>query len=139
MTIQVDVVSAEGAIFSGTAEYVCVPAEMGEIGVYPNHAPLLARVNAGMVRIRAPDKPGEEAIFVSGGMLEIQPNAVTILSDTAIRWADLDEAKAIEARSRAEEAMKSHVSAKDFARAEAELARAMAQLQAIERFVKKRG
>jgi len=104
MTIHVDVVSAEESIFSGVAEFVAVPAEMGELGIYPRHAPLLTRLKPGSVRIKIPDQAEEELIYVSGGILEVQPNVVTILSDTAMRGQDLDEAKALEAKQKAEEA-----------------------------------
>jgi len=106
MTIHVDVVSAEQEIFSGLAEVVIVPAQMGEVGIYPRHAPMITRIKPGSVRIRIPDQAEDELIYVSGGMLEVQPSIVTILADTAIRGADLDEAKALEAKVRAEEAMK---------------------------------
>ena len=138
MTIHVDVVSAEESLFSGIAEFVAVPAEMGELGVYPRHAPLLTKVKPGAVRIKVPDQEEEVLIFVSGGMLEIQPNVVTVLSDTAIRGKDLDEAKANEAKRKAEEAMKDRSSEMDYAKAQAELAEAIAQLQAIEK-LRKRG
>lgn len=131
MTIHVDVVSAEESIFSGLAEFVVVPAEMGEVGIYPRHAPMLTRIKPGSVRVKRPDQTEEELIYVSGGMLEVQPNLVTILSDTAIRGKDLDEAKAAEAKQHAEEAMKDRSSAMDYAKAQAELAEAIAQLAAI--------
>lgn len=131
MTIHVDVVSAEESIFSGLAEFVVVPAEMGEVGIYPRHAPMLTRIKPGSVRVKRPDQAEEELIYVSGGMLEVQPNLVTILSDTAIRGKDLDEAKAAEAKQHAEEAMKDRSSAMDYAKAQAELAEAIAQLAAI--------
>ena len=138
MTIHVDVVSAEESIFSGTAEFVVVPAEMGEVGIYPRHAPLLTRIKPGSVRLKRPDQAEEELIYVSGGMLEVQPNVVTILSDTAIRGKDLDEAKAVEAKQRAEEAMKDRSSSMDYAKAQAELAEAIAQLAAIKK-IRKQG
>lgn len=131
MTIHVDVVSAEESLFSGTAEFVVVPAEMGEVGIYPRHAPMLTRIKPGSVRVKKPDQAEEELIYVSGGILEVQPNLVTILSDTAIRGKDLDEAKAAEAKQRAEEAMKDRSSAMDYAKAQVELAQAIAQLAAI--------
>ena len=133
MTIHVDIVSAEAALFSGTAEYVVVPAEMGEVGIYPRHTQMLTRIKPGSVRIKKPQEDGEDVIFVSGGILEVQPHVVTILSDTAVRGADLDEARAQEAKQRAEEAMKNRTSAMEYAQAEAELAVAIAQLQAIEK------
>lgn len=138
MTIHVDVVSAEESFFTGIAEFVIIPAEMGELGVYPRHAPLLTRMKAGAVRVKVPDQEEEVVIFVSGGILEVQPNAVTILSDTAIRGKDLDEAKANDAKKKAEEAMKNRTSEMDYAKAQAELAEAVAQIQAIEK-LRKRG
>jgi len=136
MTIHVDIVSAEAAIYSGLAEYVIVPAEMGEVGIYPRHTPLLSRLKPGSVRIKSPDKTEEDVIYVSSGMLEVQPGVVTILSDTAIRGADLDEARALEAKRTAEEAMKDRSASMDYARAQAELAEAVAQLAAIEKLRK---
>ena len=133
MTIHVDVVSAEQAIFSGIAEVVIVPAKMGEVGIYPQHAPMLTNIKPGSVRIKIPDQAKEEVIYVSGGMLEVQPGVVTILADTAVRGADLDEAKAIEAKQRAEEAMKDRSSAMDYARAQIELAESIAQIATIEK------
>jgi F-type H+-transporting ATPase subunit epsilon len=138
MTIHVDVVSAEESLFSGVAEFVAVPAEMGELGIYPRHAPLLARIKPGTVRVKLPNQEEEETIFVSGGMVEVQPNVVTVLSDTAIRGKDLDEAKAQEAKRLAEEALRDRSSAMDYAKAQAELAEAVAQLAAIQK-LRKRG
>ena len=138
MTVHVDIVSAEQSIFSGLAEFVSAPAQMGEVGIYPRHAPMLTRIKPGAVRIKLPDQEEEELIFVSGGMLEVQPSVVTILADTAIRGNDLDEAKATEAKQRAEEAMKDRSSAIDYAKAQAELAEAVAQLAAIQK-LRKRG
>ncbi len=137
MTIHVDIVSAEAAIYSGLAEFVVVPAEMGEVGIYPRHAPMITRIKPGSVRVKAPDREEEDLIYVSGGILEVQPGVVTILSDTAIRGADLDEARALEAKRQAEEAMKNRASAMDYARAQAELAEAVAQLAAIQKLRKK--
>lgn len=137
MTIHVDIVSAEAAIYSGLAEFVVVPAEMGEVGIYPRHAPLITRIKPGSVRIKSPDRPEEDLIYVSGGILEVQPGVVTILSDTAIRGADLDEARALEAKRQAEEAVKDRSSAMDYAKAQAELAEAIAQLSAIQKLRKK--
>ena len=131
MTIHVDIVSAENALFSGVAEYVIVPAEMGEVGIYPRHTQMLTRMKPGSVRIKIPDIAEEELIYVSGGMLEVQPYLVTILSDTAIRGKDLDEAQALEAKKQAEVAMKNHSSAMDYAKAQIELAEAIAQIAAI--------
>ena len=136
MTIHVDIVSAEASIYSGLAEFVVVPAEMGELGIYPRHTPLLTRIKPGSVRIKSPDKAEEDLIYVSGGILEVQPGVVTILSDTALRGADLDEARVLEAKRQAEEAMKDRTSSMDYARAQAELAEAVAQLAAIEKLRK---
>ncbi len=137
MTVHVDVVSAEESIFSGLAEVVIVPGEMGELGIYPRHAPLLTRIKPGSVRIKVPNQSEDTLIYVSGGMLEVQPNLVTILADTAIRGADLDEARALEAKRAAEEAMKNRTSDIDYAHAQAELAEAIAQLQAINKLRKR--
>jgi F-type H+-transporting ATPase subunit epsilon len=137
MTIHVDIVSAEASIYSGLAEFVVVPAEMGEVGIYPRHAPMITRIKPGSVRIKAPDRAEEDLIFVSGGILEVQPGVVTILSDIAIRGADLDEARALEAKRAAEEAMRDRSSAMDYAKAQAELAEAIAQLAAIQKLRKK--
>jgi F-type H+-transporting ATPase subunit epsilon len=137
MTIHVDVVSAEESIFSGLAEFVVAPAAMGEVGIYPRHAPLLSRIKPGAVRLKLPDQAEELVIFVSGGILEVQPGVITVLADTAIRGHDLDEAKALEAKRAAEEAMKDRSSQVDYARAQAELAEAMAQLQTLQKLRKK--
>lgn len=139
MTVHVDVVSAEASIFSGLAEFVVVPGEMGELGIYPRHAALLTRIKPGSVRIKCPDQEQEELIYVSGGMLEVQPGVITILSDTAIRGGDLDEARALEAKQAAEEAMKNRTSDINYAQAQAELAEAVAQLRAIQQLRKKSG
>jgi F-type H+-transporting ATPase subunit epsilon len=137
MSVHVDVVSAEESIFSGLAEMVVVPGEQGELGIYPRHAPLLTRIKPGSVRIKLADKQGEEAlIYVSGGILEVQPNVVTVLADTAIRGADLDEARALEAKRAAEEAMKNRTSDVDYAKAQSELAEAIAQIHAIQKLRK---
>jgi len=137
MSVHVDVVSAEESIFSGLAEMVIVPGELGELGIYPRHAPLLTRIKPGAVRIKLAEKQGEETlIYVSGGILEVQPNVVTVLADTAIRGADLDEARALEAKRAAEEAMKDRTSDIDYAQAQSELAEAIAQLQAIQKLRK---
>lgn len=135
-TMHVDVVSAEQQLYSGEAEFVTAPAEMGEVGVYPHHAPLLTRMKPGTVKIRVPNQAKEEVIYVSGGILEIQPGSITVLSDTAIRGQDLDEARALEAKGRAEEAMRNRTSDMDYARAQAELAEAIAQIAAIEKLRK---
>ena len=133
-TIQVEVVSAEESIFSGEAEFVVLPGEVGELGVYPNHTPLITRIKAGAVRIRVPGESRDELIFVAGGILEVQPNMVTVLADTAIRGADLDEARANEARRAAEEALTNAKSKMDLARAHSELAAVTAQIQTIRRY-----
>jgi len=138
MTLHLDIVSAEAAIYSGLAEFVVVPAEMGEVGIYPRHAPLLTRIKPGSIRIKSPDKAEEDLIYVSGGILEVQPGVVTILSDTAIRGADLDEARVLEAKKQAEEAMANRSGAMEYAQAQAELAQAVAQLQAIDKLRKHR-
>ena len=133
-TIQVEVVSAEESIFSGAVEFVVLPGEVGELGVYPNHTPLITRIKAGAVRIRVPGENRDELIFVAGGILEIQPNLVTVLADTAIRGNDLDEARANEARRAAEEALTNAKSKMDLARAHSELAAVTAQIQTIRRY-----
>jgi F-type H+-transporting ATPase subunit epsilon len=130
MTIHVDVVSAEESIFSGLAEFVVLPGEAGELGILPGHMPLMSRIKPGAVRIKLPNDK-EELIFVAGGLLEVQPGLVTVLADTAIRGKDLDHAKATEAKVRAEEALVSRASELDYARAQAELAEAVAQLSSI--------
>ena len=135
-TIHLDVVSAEESIFSGEAEFVAAPAKMGEVGIYPRHTPMITPIKAGALRIKVPNETEEHLIFVSGGILEVQPGVITVLADTAIRGSDLDQAKAEEAKRAAEEAMKNQSSAVDYARAQAELSEAVAQLQAIERLRK---
>ncbi len=137
MTIHVDVVSAEEMIFSGLAEFVVLPGEAGELGILPGHMPLMTRIKPGAVRVKLPDDK-EELIFVAGGLLEVQPGLVTVLADTAIRGADLDQAKALEAKKLAEEAMVNRGSEMDYARAQVELAEAIAQLAAIDRLRKQR-
>ena len=137
MTIHVDVVSAEESIFSGLAEFVVAPAAMGEVGIYPRHAPLISLIKPGAVRLKLPDQAEEMVFFVSGGILEVQPGVITVLADTAIRGHDLDEAKALEAKKAAEEAMKDRSSQIDYARAQAELADAIAQLQTLQKLRKK--
>ena len=139
MTVHVDVVSAEELIFSGLAESVVIPGIMGELGIYPRHAPLLTRIKPGSVRIKRPDQTDEELIYVSGGMLEVQPSHVTILSDTAIRGKDLDEARALQAKQAAEELLKNRAADVDYAQAEAELLQAIAQLRAIQQIRKQVG
>lgn len=138
-TVHVDVVSAEEALFSGLATMVVVPGEMGELGIYPRHTPLMTRIKPGSVRIKRPDQEQEELIYVSGGMLEVQPSVVTILADTAIRGADLDETRALEAKRAAEDAIKNRAADIDYAQAQAELAEAVAQLRAIRQIRKQIG
>jgi len=132
MTTHVDIVSAEKEIWSGQATMVFAPGEMGELGIAPRHTPLLTRLKAGEVRVEN-DKGEQESFFISGGILEIQPHVVTILSDTAIRAEDLDEAAAIEAKQRAEEAMQNKNSDMDFAKAQSELIEAAAMVEAIKK------
>lgn len=136
MTIHVDIVSAEGEIFSGLAEMVYAPASMGEVGIAPRHTPLVTRLKPGEVRVD--QGSGKEMLhfYVSGGILEVQPHIVTVLADTAIRAADLDEVAAQEAKRRAEDAMSDRSAEFEYARAQAELAEAVAQLRAIERIRK---
>ncbi|MDR1064376.1 MAG: F0F1 ATP synthase subunit epsilon [Azoarcus sp.] len=136
MTVHVDIVSAEEQIFSGLAEFVALPGEAGELGILPGHMPLMTRIKPGAVRVKVPSREDEELVFVAGGILEVQPGLVTVLADTAIRGKDLDEAKALEAKRKAEEAL-THQSAQiDYAKAQAELAEAVAQIHAIERLRK---
>jgi F-type H+-transporting ATPase subunit epsilon len=136
MTIHVDIVSAEKTLYSGSAEVVIAPGQRGELGIYPRHTPLLTTLKPGSVRIKVPDQLEEELIYVSGGIMEVQPNVVTILSDSAIRGADLDEAKALEAMRTAEEAMKDKAATIDYAQAQVELAQAVAQLATIKKLRK---
>jgi F-type H+-transporting ATPase subunit epsilon len=136
-TIHVDVVSAEESIFSGEARFVALPGESGELGIYPRHTPLITRIKAGSVRIELADGR-EEFVFVAGGILEIQPDCVTVLSDTAIRGKDLDDEKANEARLAAEEAVKNAKSELDLAKASSELAIMAAQISALRRFRQKK-
>ena len=137
MTIHVDVVSAEEMIFSGLAQFVVLPGEAGELGIMPGHMPLMTRIKPGAVRVQTQEGK-EELIFVAGGLLEVQPGLVTVLADTAIRGADLDQAKALEAKKLAEEAMVNRGSEMDYARAQVELAEAIAQLAAIDKLRKQR-
>ena len=137
MTIHVDVVSAEEMIFSGLAQFVVLPGEAGELVIMPGHMPLMTRIKPGAVRVQTQEGK-EELIFVAGGLLEVQPNLVTVLADTAIRGADLDQAKALEAKKLAEEAMANRGSEIDYARAQVELAEAIAQLAAIDKLRKQR-
>jgi len=136
-TIHVDIVSAEGQIFSGEASMVFVPGSQGELGIAPRHAPLLTTLKAGEVRVQS-EGADEQSFYVGGGSLEIQPNLVTVLADTAARARDLDEAAALAAKQRAEDAVRERTDKVDIAEAQAELARAVAQLRAIERLRKKR-
>lgn len=138
MTIHVDIVSAEEEIFSGPAERVFASAVMGEVGILPRHAPLLTQLRPGEVRIEVPDG-GEQFFYVSGGMLEVQPHVVTVLADTAVRAKDLDEAAAMQAKERAEQTLQDKTSEFEYARAQAELAEAVAQLQAIKKLREKAG
>ena len=136
MTLHVDIVSAEAEIFSGTATMVFAPAEMGEVGIAPRHAPLVTRLKPGEVRVQTQE--GDElSFFVSGGLLEVQPHIITVLSDTAIRAADLDEAQALEARDRAEKMLADKTADIDYAEAQSELAQSMAQLAAIKKLRQK--
>ena len=130
-TIHVDVVSAEEQIFAGEAEFVVLPGVVGELGIYPRHTPLLTQIKPGAVRIKIPGQTEEELVFVQGGFLEVQPNRVTVLADTAIRAKDLDEAAALESRKAALERMQNKTSKEEIAVAEAELSIAVAQLEAI--------
>jgi F-type H+-transporting ATPase subunit epsilon len=136
-TIHVDIVSAEGQIFSGEATMLFVPGSQGELGIYPRHAPLLTKLKPGEVRVQ-PEGQEEQVFYVGGGALEIQPHLVTVLADTAARAKDLDEAEALAAKQRAEDAVRNRGDKMDVAQAQVELARAMAQLRAIERLRKKR-
>ncbi len=138
MTVHVDVVSAEESIFSGLAELVTLPGESGELGILPGHTPLLTRIKPGTVKLKLPNQDAEELVFVAGGLLEVQPGRVTVLADTAIRGKDLDEALALEAKQKAEEAMKNRTSELEYAEAQIELATAVAQLAAIQKLRKTR-
>jgi len=136
-TIHVDVVSAEENIFSGEAKFVALPGEAGELGILPRHTPLITRIKPGTVTIERADNGEEEFVFVAGGILEVQPNCVTVLADTAIRGRDLDEAKASEAKKLAEDAMKNAKSDIDFAKAQSEFAAMAAQIAALRKFRRK--
>jgi F-type H+-transporting ATPase subunit epsilon len=136
-TIHVDIVSAEGQIFSGEATMLLVPGSQGELGIYPRHAPLLTTLKPGEVRVQTEGQE-EQSFFVGGGALEIQPHLVTVLADTAVRAHDLDEAAALAAKQRAEDAVRNRGDKVDIAEAQAELVRVLAQLRAIERLRKKR-
>ncbi len=136
MTIHVDIVSAEAEIFSGPANMVFAPAEMGEVGIAPRHTPLLTRLKPGEVRVQIEGQE-EQFFYVSGGMLEVQPHIVTVLADTALRAKDLDEAAALRAKERAEKEMADKKSDFEYAKAQAELAEAVAQLRTIQKIRKK--
>ena len=136
-TMQVDVVSAEELIYSGLATFVALPGEVGELGIYPRHTPLISRIRAGSVRIQKPDGE-EEFVFVAGGILEVQPDSVTVLSDTAVRGKDLDEERANAAKKSAEEHLKNAKSSVDMAAAQSELAIFAAQLTALRKFRKQK-
>ena len=136
-TIHVDIVSAEGEIYSGDAVMVFAPAKMGDVGIAPRHAPLLTELRPGSVRVQPPDGGEELHFYVSGGVLEVQPYLVTVLADTALRARDIDEAASVEAKRRAEEALRNRETLIDYARAQAELAEAIAQLRALEDLRKK--
>jgi F-type H+-transporting ATPase subunit epsilon len=136
-TIHVDVVSAEEQIFSGEAKFVALPGENGELGILPRHTPLITRIKPGAVRIERADNGEEEFVFVAGGILEVQPGTVTVLADTAIRGRDLDEAKASEAKKRAEDALRNAKSDIDVARAQSELAIHAAQIAALRKYLRK--
>jgi F-type H+-transporting ATPase subunit epsilon len=136
-TIHVDVVSAEESIFSGEARFVALPGEAGELGIYPRHTPLITRIKPGSVRIEKADG-SEEFVFVAGGVLEVQPNGVTVLSDTAIRGKDLDEQKAAQAKAAAEEALRNAKGELDIARIQSEVAVMAAELAAARKYLKKR-
>ena len=136
-SIRVDVVSAEASIFEGEAEFVALPGEAGELGIYPQHTPLITRIRPGAVRIKQVGSPDEEFVFVAGGILEVQPDRVTVLADTAIRGKDLDEAKASEAQRAAQEAMANAKDDIDFAKAQSEFAIMAAQIAAIRKLRRK--
>jgi F-type H+-transporting ATPase subunit epsilon len=136
-TIHIDVVSAEESIFSGEAEFVVLPGEAGELGIYPRHTPLITRIRPGAVRIKPAGGGEEELIFVAGGILEVQPKLITVLADTAIRGHDLDEAKANEALQRAEEARRTARDKQEIAAVESEVSMLAAQLAAIRKLRKK--
>jgi F-type H+-transporting ATPase subunit epsilon len=136
-TIHVDVVSAEESIFAGEAEFVVLPGEAGELGIYPRHTPLITRIKPGVVRIKVSGRSDEEQVFVAGGILEVQPNVVTVLADTAIRGRDLDEAKARDALAKAEEARRNATSDLEIAKLEAEYSMLAEQLKAISKLRRK--
>ena len=133
MTMHVDVVSIEESIFSGLAEFVVAPAEMGEVGIYPRHAPMIALLKPGLVRLKIPHQTQEEVIYVSGGLLEVQPQGVTILSDMAIREKTMEEGTLWDEKRKTEDTMKNRVTAMEYAKLEIELAKALAHLQGIQK------
>lgn len=135
-TVHIDVVSAEASIFSGEAEFVVAPASAGEVGLFPNHAPMITTIKPGALRIKQANEAEETLIFISGGLLEVQPGVITVLADTAVRGHDLDESKAIAAKEAAEEALRNRTADIDYATAQAELSEALAQIQTIERLRK---
>jgi F-type H+-transporting ATPase subunit epsilon len=137
-TMHIDVVSAEESIYSGEAEFVVLPGIAGELGIYPRHAPLITQIKAGIVRIKVPGKADEEVVYVQGGFLEVQPDHINVLSDTAIRATDLDEAKVLEAKRLAEDALRARSEKQEIASVEAELSALSAQLQAIQKLRKRR-
>ena len=133
MTMHVDVVSVEELLFSGLAEFVAAPAEMGEVGIYPRHAPMIALLKPGLVRLKIPHQTQEEVIYVSGGLLEVQPQGVTILSDMAIREKTMEEGTLWDEKHKTEDTMKNRVTAMEYAKLEIELAKALAHLQGIQK------
>lgn len=137
MTVHVDIVSAEQEIFSGSAEMVFAPAEMGEVGISPRHAPLISKLKPGEVRLKTSDNEEDPHFFISGGLIEVQPHMVIILADTAIRAKDLDEAAALEAKTKAEEVLSDKSGKLDYAQAEAQLAQAILQLRMLDRLRKR--
>lgn len=138
MTVHVDIVSAEREIFSGLAEMIFAPAELGEVGISPRHAPLITKLNPGEVRVKVSDTESYP-FYISGGILEVQPHLVTILADTAIRAKDIDEAAALDAKAKAEEALADKSGKIDYATAQAELAQAVMQLRTLDRLRKRGG
>jgi F-type H+-transporting ATPase subunit epsilon len=133
MTMHVDVVSVEELLFSGLAEFVAAPAEMGEVGIYPRHAPMIALLKPGLVRLKIPHQTQEEVIYVSGGLLEVQPQGVTILSDMAVREKTMEEGTLWDEKRKTEDTMKNRVTAMEYAKLEIELAKALAHLQGIQK------
>ena len=133
MTMHVDVVNVEELLFSGLAEFVAAPAEMGEVGIYPRHAPMIALLKPGLVRLKIPHQTQEEVIYVSGGLLEVQPQGVTILSDMAVREKTMEEGTLWDEKRKTEDTMKNRVTAMEYAKLEIELAKALAHLQGIQK------